>query len=402
MSKTSRSSLARRLDGVSESATLKLNAMVQQMKAQGIDIVNLTAGEPDFPPLEASKEGAIEAVKANRSKYTPVAGVPELRQLIAARTNRQQPSISKPWTEKDVVVANGGKQSIFNTILALLDPGDEVLIPSPFWVSYPEIVKLAGGIPKFIPAPMSQNFKITPEQLRSALGPRVKAVVFNSPSNPTGAMYSKAEFRKLAEVLIALPPEERIWVISDEIYDTITFSKEPFCSFLEAAPELRDRVITVNGLSKSAAMTGWRIGWSVTPEPLTSALITLQGQSTSGIGALTQWAGIATLKRPESELHQLARPFHTRRALALEILEKAAKIRIFAPEGAFYFFLGIGGYLKGGEDSFGFSERLLQEAKVAVVPGTPFGDPECVRMSFATDEKSLTEGCRRIVSFLAG
>ena len=396
-----RSSLARRLEGVSESATLKLNAMVQQMKAQGIDVVNLTAGEPDFPPLEAAKEGAIEAVRANKSKYTPVPGVPELRELIAARTNRQQPALKKPWTAKEVVVSNGGKQAIFDTFLALIDPGDEVLIPSPYWLSYPEMVKLAGGIPKYIPATFEREYKITPEQLKSAIGPKVKAIVFNSPSNPTGSMYSKSEFKALADVLLALPEAERPWVVSDEIYDMITFMSEPFCSFLNAAPELQSRVITVNGLSKSGAMTGWRLGWSVAQEPITGALITLQGQSTSGICAITQAAGIAALKRPESEFAQLAKPFHHRRSLALEILKKAAKIKLFAPQGAFYFFLGIGGYLKGGEDSFGFAERLLEHARVAVVPGTPFGEPECVRASFATDEKSLEEGCRRIVEFLS-
>jgi aspartate aminotransferase len=395
-----RSTLARRLDGVSESATLKLNAMVQQMKAQGIDVVNFTTGEPDFPPLEAAKEGAIEAVRANKSKYTPAPGLPELRELVAARTNRQQPKIAKPWTMKEVVVSNGGKQAIFNTFLALIDPGDEVLIPSPYWLSYPEMVKLAGGIPKYITASYERDYKITPEQLKAAIGPKVKAIVFNSPSNPSGAMYSKKEFRALADVLGALPENDRLWVVSDEIYDTITFGSEPFCSFLDAAPELQSRVITVNGLSKSGAMTGWRIGWSVAPPMITDALITLQGQSTSGICSLTQAAGIAALKRPEAELAQLAKPFHHRRALALEILKKPAKIKVFAPQGAFYFFLGIGAYLKSGEDSFGFATRLLENARVAVVPGTPFGEPECVRISFATDDKSLEEGCRRIVGFL--
>jgi aspartate aminotransferase len=398
--KTNRSGIARRLDGVSESATLKLNAMVQQMKAQGVDVINLTAGEPDFPPLEAAKEGVIEAVRANRSKYTPAAGLPEFRELIAAKTNRQQPGLAQKWTAKDVVVTNGGKQALFNAILALIDPGDEVLIPTPYWLSYPEMVKIAGGIPKFIPSTHEKGFKISPEQLKAAIGPKVKALVLNSPSNPSGAMYSEAEFRALARVLEELPENDRIWVLSDEIYDTITFGDEPFCSFLKAAPGLRDRVITVNGLSKSGAMTGWRIGWSVATPKITEALGTLQGQSTSGICALSQWAGIAVMKRPESEFLELAKPFHRRRALALEILRKAAKIKVFAPQGSFYFFVGIGSYLKPGEDSFGFSERLLSQGRVAVVPGTPFGDPEGVRVSFATDDRSLEEGCRRLVGFL--
>lgn len=396
---TRRSQIARRLDGVSESATLKLNAAVQAMKAAGEDVVNLTAGEPDFPVADAVKEAIVDALKANKSKYTPVAGIPELRELVAAKTTRQQPSVGA-WKPANVVVTNGGKQAIFNALQALLDPGDEVLIPSPYWLSYPEMVKLAGGIPKFISAPISQGFRITPDQLRSALGPRVKAIIFNSPSNPTGAMYSRAEYTALAAVLRELPAEERIWVISDEIYDSISFGEVPFTSFGDAAPELRDRVITVNGLSKSAAMTGWRVGWSVAAEPITAAMATLQGQSTSGINALAQWASVAALKLPDSARSEQTRVFARRRELALEILRKTAKMELFVPQGAFYFFVGVGHFLKDGEDSLGFAERLLKTAKVATVPGTPFGEPEFLRLSFATDEKSLEEGCRRIVGAL--
>jgi len=400
--------LARRLDGVSESATLKLNAAVQALKAQGVNVVNLTAGEPDFNVPDACKRAVIEALDANRSKYTPAAGIPELRTLVAEKTNRQQPSVvasaGGAWTTKNVVLTNGGKQAIYNSMQALLDPGDEVLIPSPYWLSYPEMVKLAGGIPKFIPTQYENRFKLTPAQLRSAvMGSKgaPKLLILNSPSNPTGSMYSREEFQELGRVLESLPAAHSTWVMSDEIYDRIALGALPFCSFLEACPGLRERTVTVNGLSKSAAMTGWRVGWSVAPAWLTDGMVTLQGQSTSNINALAQAAAVAALKLPEADFAGQVSSFSRRRDLALEILRKAGKIKVFAPDGAFYLFVGVGAFLKAGEDSMGFAERLLEGAQVAVVPGTPFGEPEFIRLSFATDEASLQEGCRRIVEFLS-
>lgn len=397
--------LSSRLDGVSESATLRLNAAVQAMKAKGVDVINLTAGEPDFNVPDAAKEAVIEAVKANCSKYTPAPGIPELREAIARKTNSQQPSLARfggPWKGSDVIVTNGGKHALFNSFMALLDSGDEVLIPSPYWLSYPEMVKIAGGIPKFISTTPAQGFKITPAQLRSALSARVRMLVLNSPGNPTGAMYSKEEYRALGEVLLNTPGAEGIWVISDEIYDRIVFGKTPFCSFLEAVPELRERTITVNGMSKSAAMTGWRIGWTVAPVFVTQAMITLQGQCTSNVNSLAQYASLAALGLPESQFSSQVESFRKRRDLCLEILGKSGKIDLVAPDGAFYVFMGIGKALKKGqEDSMGFAERLLESSKVAVVPGTPFGEPEFVRISIATEERALKEGCMRIVEFMS-
>lgn len=399
--KNSEPKLASRLDGVSESATLKLNAAVQAMKQKGIDVVNLTAGEPDFMVPEPAKEAMIEAVRQNKSKYTPVSGIVELRDAIAAKTNAQQPSVVKasgPWKNSEIVVSNGGKQALFNVFMALLNPGDEVLIPSPYWLSYPEMVKLMGSVPRFIHAPSSQKFKITPKQLEQAITPKTKMIIFNSPSNPTGAMYSKSEFRALAKVLIRAE-NQGIWIVSDEIYDRIVFGV-PFCSFLESEPELRARTITVNGMSKAAAMTGWRIGWSVAPALVTQGVITIQGQSTSGISAPSQWASVAALKIAESSFAQQIETYIRRRDLALDILRKTSKIDVVTPEGAFYLFCGVGNYIRAGEDSFSFAERLLEEAKVAVVPGTPFGEKEFIRLSFATDDRSLQEGCERVVRFL--
>lgn len=400
--------LSKKLDGIAESATLKLNALVQQMKGQGVNVVNFSAGEPDFFVPEAAKKAMIDAVNANKSKYTAVPGIQELRQAVADKTNRQQPGIKDPWKAENVVVTNGGKQALFNTFMALLDAGDEVLIPSPYWLSYPEMVRISGGTPRFIEATLSNGFKVTPDQLRKSLqasGGRARILVLNSPSNPTGAVYSPAEYRALGEVLLNTPEARNLWVVSDEIYDRIVFGPkgaEDFCSFLSAVPQWAPQTVTINGMSKSAAMTGWRIGWSVAPKNLTQALITLQGQCTSGINGPAQWASLAALKLPESEFVDQNKQYHRRRDLCLDILKKAGKIELFTPGGAFYLFIGVGKYMSPGEDSVTFAERLLEKAKVAAVPGTPFGAPEFLRLSYALDESSLKEGCERIVKFLEG
>ena len=392
--------IAQRLSGVSESATLKLNAMVQALKAQGRDIVNLTAGEPDFNVPESAKAAAIDAVNRNQSKYTAVGGLPDLKKLVADKTNAQQPALaSRPWNAGDVLVTNGAKQALYDFFQAVLDPQDEVIVPSPYWLSYPEMVKLADGTPKIVTTTFESGFKMTPAQLKAALSPKVKAVIFNSPSNPTGSMYTRAELAALGKVLLETPGAENVWVVSDEIYDEINFGDVPFCSFLDAAPGLRDRCVTVNGLSKSAAMTGWRVGWSVGPENVTQAMATLQGQSTSGICAITQWAAIAALKLPPAFFTQQADIFRKKRDLVLDILRKGSKMKIRPPEGAFYAFVGVRDCLLSGEDTFGFAERLLQEAGVAVVPGGPFGEKDFVRISFATDEASLKKGCERLLEF---
>jgi aspartate aminotransferase len=244
---------------------------------------------------------------------------------------------------------------------------------------------------------VASGFKATCEELRRAITPKTKVLILNSPSNPTGATYSRAEFETIGKMLEKEAPH--VWVISDEIYDRILFGDAPFVSFLDCAPKLRDRCVTVNGLSKSAAMTGWRIGWTVAPVALTQALLTLQGQSTSGISSLTQYAGIAALDLAEEKFAEMVSAFKRRRRLALEILAKAEKLKVIPPEGAFYVFLGIEAFLKPGEDSMQFCESVLQGAKVAVVPGTPFGAPKWVRMSIATDDETLRKGCDRLVEF---
>lgn len=395
--------IADRLNGVSDSATLRLNAAVQALKAQGVDVVNLTAGEPDFSVPEEAKQAAIDAIRKDQSKYTPVAGLEPLRQLIADKTNAQQPALSstRPWTAKDVVVSNGGKQAIFNAILSTVNPGDEVLIPAPYWLTYPEITRIAGGKAVFLETSQERGYRVTAGELRYALkSGKVRALFLNSPSNPTGAMYTRAELAEIGDVLSSSPGGERVVVISDEIYDRVVLGDRPFVSFLQAAPQLRDRVVTINGMSKSAAMTGWRIGWSVADARITGAISALQGQSTSGINSIAQWASIAALKLPEASYSGWTEQYAKRRAVTLEILSKAGKLKVFPPEGAFYVFADVGAYLKPGEDSFGFCERVLAQAQVALIPGTPFGAPTSVRLSFATSESQLRSGCQRWVDYL--
>jgi aspartate aminotransferase len=394
--------IAKRLDGVTESATLKLNALVQAMRARGEDVVNLTAGEPDFPPPEEAKAAVKRAVDENKNKYTPVAGLPELRERIAKKTNSQQPNVVAAhgeWKASDVVVSNGGKHAIYNVMMALLNLGDEVLIPAPYWLSYPEMVKLAEGKPVILETTPETKFKVTVADLRKKLTPKTKLLILNSPSNPTGTTYTRAEFEAIGKWLATEAPG--VWVLSDEIYDRILFGSDPFVSFLDAAPELKNRSITVNGLSKAAAMTGWRIGWTLAPPELTQAILTLQGQSTSGISSLTQYAGIAALDLSEEKFAEMVAAFKRRRRMALEILAKAEKLKVVPPEGAFYVFLGIEAFLKAGEDSMQLSETLIREAKVAVVPGTPFGAPKWVRMSIATDDETLKKGCERLAQFFS-
>lgn len=398
--------LASRMHGVSESATLKLNALANQLRSQGIDVVNLTAGEPDFAPAEEAKEAIIENVKRNRSKYTPTAGIAELRELIARKTNIQQPAVSasKPWTAKDVVVSNGGKQAIFDALMVSIDSGDEVIIPAPFWLSYPEMVKICQGKPVIIPTKESNGFRLQPDELKRALTSKTKAILFNSPSNPTGMGYSREQFAALGAIVrehtanaLRAGGAAPI-IISDEIYDLITYEGFKFCSFLEACPDLRDQVVTVNGLSKSGAMTGWRVGWTVAQPAITEALATLQGQSTSGINALAQYAAVAALQVDGAWIEGHRRTLARRRDSALAQLRACSKFRVLAPDGAFYLFVNVSAAFRAGEDSAAYAERMIEQAKVAVVPGTPFGAPEWVRLSFATDDQSLSQGIERLIA----
>ncbi len=389
--------LSNRVKNLQESATLKINATVNRMKQEGQSVYNLTAGEPDFPPPEAAKKAVIEAVEKNLSKYTPTPGLLELRDWIAKKTNEVQPALShQPWKASNVIVTNGGKQAIFDCVLALIDRGDEVIIPAPFWLSYPEMVKAAEGTVKVIETSFELSYKMTAKQLEQAINPQTKLVILNSPSNPTGALYTEQEQKELGDVLARFP---KVWVLSDEIYDRIDFEPGTWKSFLQVNPGLRERTITVNGLSKSGSMTGWRIGWSVTPDSLTPALIALQGHSTSGICSLAQAAAIATLKLPEGWFEHQRRQYLHRRDLTLEILRKSTKMKVLVAQGAFYLFIDVKAALREKENADGFAERVLRDIQVAVVSGVDFGAPTSVRISFATDEATLREACSRLVSY---
>lgn len=389
--------LSVRMNGVSESATLKLNAAAQALRAKGKEIFNLTAGEPDFAVPEACKDAVRAALDTNKSKYTPTPGILELRELVAQKTNHQCPSLSSPFTAADVVITNGGKQAIYNAMQVLLNPGDEVFYATPYWLSYPEMARLASAKGISIETDFNEGFKLSPAKLESALksSKNAKMFVINSPSNPSGVMYSKNELADLGKVLEKFP---NVWILSDEIYDRVVYKPHVFCSFLDACPSLRDRTVTVNGLSKSAAMTGWRIGWSVANKQVTSAMSTLQGQSTSGICALTQAAGVAALKLPEKNFDAWTEAYTKRREIvlkSLENLQKQGKIKVYPPEGAFYVFVGVGG------DSFQFCEQILDREGVALIPGAPFGAEGWIRLSFATDEATLLRGCQKLVNFLS-
>ncbi len=389
--------ISNRVKDLKESATLKINAQVNALKAEGKTIYNMTAGEPDFPPPAEAKRAVMDAVEKNLSKYTPTAGIPELRKLIAENANSQHPELAKtnPWKPSEVVVSNGGKQAIFDAILALINPGDEVVFGAPYWLSYPEMVKVADGKSVVIPTLLARDYKFSAQELEHVLTPRSKLLILNSPSNPTGTIYDRTELEAIGAVLARHP---QVWILSDEIYDRIDFDGK-WCSFLDACPELRDRTVTVNGLSKSGAMTGWRIGWSIAPQTLTSALISLQGHSTSGISSLSQAAAVAALKLPRENFAPFLKEYLHRRSLALEVLGKSAKIKVYEPAGAFYLFLDVREVLREKQNADGFAEKVLQDIQVAVVSGVDFGAPTCIRLSFATDEETIRTACERLADY---
>ncbi len=406
MIKDSFEAFSSRFVGVSESLTLSLNSRVQKLVSDGVDIINLTTGEPDFDVPNEAKQAVFRAVTANESRYTPVAGFFELRDLVANKTNNQQTTLKEKWNSSNVVISHGGKQALFNVFMAILNPGDEVLIPAPYWLSYPDMVRIAGGTPRIINTRIEDGFKITPDILNKVLsvGKTPKVIIFNSPSNPTGALYSNEEFAALGRVLLNNKKTDsksgNTWIISDEVYDRIILGDNKFCSFLNAVPEFREKTVTINAMSKSAPMTGWRVGWSVAPKALTDLLIILQGQSTSGVSALSQRASIAVLKLNQEKFSYQIESYTKRCAQTLEILGNSGKIKVMAPSGAFYYFIGIKECLGKGENDIAFAERLVQEANVAVVPGASFGGEGFVRLSFATDEASLKKGCERFIKYV--
>ena len=387
--------LSDRINAMEVSATLGMAAKTRELKAEGKDIIGLSLGEPDFDIPDFIKEAAIEAIQQNYSKYTPIDGYLELREAICEKFKRDNNLNYKP---SQIVVSTGAKQCLANVALAMLNPGDEVIFPAPYWVSYKEIAKMAGGVPIEVHTTIENNFKITPAQLEAAITSKTKMVWFNTPCNPSGSIYSKAELEALAVVLRKYP---HIFILSDEIYEYINFTNERVTSVAEI-DSLYERTITVNGMSKAFAMTGWRIGYMGAPEWIAKACAKVQGQVTSGANAIAQRASIPALKTPKSKIQYMVDEFKRRRDLVLELLNEIEGFKLNIPEGAFYVFPDISSFfgktLRGRiiNNASDFSLYLLEEAMVATVTGEAFGDANCIRFSYAASEKDLREAIRRI------
>ncbi len=389
--------LSDRITRLSESATLEMTRKSRELKAQGKDIITLSIGEPDFDTPEEIKKAGIEAINNNITHYPPVPGFAELRQAIADKLKRDN---ELSYNASQIIVSNGAKQSLTNIFMVLLNAGDEVIIPSPYWVSYPEMIKMADGTPVFIDAGIETDFKVTPEQVESAITSKTKAFLFNSPSNPTGSVYTRAELKALAGVFEKYPD---IVIVSDEIYELILFNGKH--ESLAQFNSINDRVIVVNGVSKGFAMTGWRIGYVAAPQFLADALIKLQGQYTSGPGTISQMAAKkAMLIEPTSseQVNNMVSTFKSRRDLLIKLMKDIPGIKLTIPDGAFYLFPDVSSYYgkKDGNTPINNSNDLciylLNKAHVALVPGEAFGSPRCVRLSYATSNELIIEAIKRI------
>lgn len=386
--------LSDRINNLAVSQTLAMAALARELKAQGKDIISLSLGEPDFNTPEFIKEAAKKAIDENYSTYTPVEGYLELKEAICKKFKRDNNLDYKP---SQIVVSTGAKQSLYNIAQVMLNEGDEVILPAPYWVSYFEIIKLSGGVPVEVPTSVESDFKITPEQLEAAITPKTKMMWFSSPCNPSGSVYNREELTALAKVLEKHP---HVYVVSDEIYEHINFSGT-FCS-IASIPGMFDRTITVNGVAKAFAMTGWRIGYMGAPEFIAKACTKIQGQVTSGANSIAQRATITAVEADPSVLNEMVSAFKNRRDLVVGLVKEIPGFKLNVPEGAFYVFPDVSSYfgktLKGQliKDATDFSMFLLAEANVATVTGDAFGNPNCIRFSYATSEALLTEAMRRI------
>jgi aspartate aminotransferase len=382
--------LSKKVLAVKPSVTLEIAAKAKAMKAQGIDVISLSAGEPDFDTPAFIKDACVESLKKGNTKYTPVPGTVELRQAICRKLKRDQ---GLDFTPEQIVVGCGAKHVIFNVLFAALNPGDEVLIPSPYWLSYPEMVTVIGGTNVFLPTSEKTSFKITPEMLEKALTPRSKLLILNSPSNPTGAIYSREELAALCAVLKKHPS---VWVLSDEIYEKLVFDGAKHVSIASVDPEIAKRTVIVNGHSKAYAMTGWRLGYAAIPEKaLAKAVESIQSHSTSNPVSFTQPGGVVALDQGDAEAEKMRAVFQKRRDLFIEKLKAVPSFKPFKPGGAFYLFTDIQGT---GLRALEVAKKLLEEVHVAVIPCEPFGSPHHIRMSYATSEKDIEAAVQRIAS----
>lgn len=390
--------LSERINSLPASATLAMAAKARELKGQGVDVIGLSLGEPDFNTPEFIKDAAIQAVHDNYNSYSPVDGYADLKEAVCHKFKRDN---NLTYSPSQVVVSTGAKQSIANVCMVLLNPGDEVLLPAPYWVSYSAIVTLAEATPVVVPTGIEQNFKITPEQLEAAITHKTKLIMFNSPNNPSGTVYSEADYRALAEVLDRYPD---IFVLSDEIYEHINYGEKVFS--LAAIPSLYDRTITVNGLAKAFAMTGWRIGYIGAPEWIAKACNKMQGQITSGTNCIAQRAAITALEAPVEKIQYMVDEFKNRRQLILGLLRDIEGFTVNEPDGAFYVFPDVSAFFGKTfqgitvNNATDFALYLLEKAHVATVTGDAFGDPNCIRISYAASEEQIKEALSRIAKAL--
>ena len=391
--------LSNRLNRLAPSATLAMSQKSSEMKAQGVDVINLSVGEPDFNTPDHIKEAAKKAIEDNFSRYSPVPGYPELRKAIVAKLKNEN---GLDYSMSEILVSNGAKQSVCNTVMALVNDGEEVIIPAPYWVSYPQMVKLAGGTPVIVNAGFDQDFKMTPEQLEAAITPKTRMLILCSPSNPTGSVYSKEELKALAEVI---KRHEGLYVLADEIYEHINYvgHHESIAQF----PGMKERSIIVNGVSKAYAMTGWRIGFIAAPEWIVKGCNKLQGQYTSGPCSVSQKAAEAAYTTSQECVETMRKAFERRRDLIVSLAKEIPGLEVNFPQGAFYLFPKCSSFYGKSyegrkiETSTDLAMFLLEEGHVATVGGDAFGDPECFRMSYATSDDNIREAMRRIKETLA-
>jgi aspartate aminotransferase len=395
--------LSTTLARVKPSPTIAVTTLAAELKAAGRDVIGLGAGEPDFDTPDNIKAAAKAAIDAGKTKYTAPDGIPELKQAICDKFAREN---GLSYTQKQISVGTGGKQILYNALMATLNPGDEVIVPAPYWVSYPDMVLLAGGEPVVVECGIETGFRMTPEQLEAAITPRTKWLIFNSPSNPTGAGYTRDQIKALTDVLMRHP---HVWVMSDDMYEHLVFDDFEFTTPAQVEPGLYDRTLTCNGVSKAYAMTGWRIGYAGGPEEIITAMRKIQSQSTSNPCTISQWAAVEALNGPQDFLAENRGVFQRRRDLVVEMLNAAEGITCPVPEGAFYVYPSIAGcigkttpsgtLIETDED---FSRALLEDTGVAVVFGAAFGLSPNFRVSYATSDEALKEACTRIQTFCAG
>jgi aspartate aminotransferase len=395
--------LAARLGRAQVAATIAMNQKARAMREAGIDVLSLAIGEPDFPSPPEAIEAAHQAALRGETKYPPVDGIPALKQAIQRKFQRDS---GLDYAPDEIMVANGGKQVIYNAILATVDDGDEVVIPAPYWVTYALIAQFAGGIPVFVPCPQNNGFRLRPDDLDAAITPRTKWLILNFPNNPTGAACSRAEMAAIGTVMRRHP---HVWIMCDDMYEHLIYDDFDYLTMAAAAPELRERTLTISGVSKTYAMTGWRVGFAGGPKPLIRAMVNMQSQATSGVAPMNQAAAAAALDGPQEGVAARAAIYRRRRDLVVEALDAAPGMSCHRPEGAFYVYPNVAGCLDkttaggrriGSDEEF--ARALLDEQQVAVVHGAAFGMSPYLRISYATGEDKLAEACRRIVAFCEG